>query len=96
MNNQNRVIASVGLAAAMLALTGTAHAAAPAADGKNNGNDIGRAVSRTLADPSGTVGSVFDATKIVLTAAKSGLEGKGTTPQTGVPPLPKTVKGSQP
>lgn len=97
MNNQNRVIAVVTLAAATLTMAGTAHAAVPGPDGRSNGNDIGRAVSRTLADPSGTVGSVLDATEVALSAATKGLETAGSTPTTGrtsVPPLPSGVRGS--
>ncbi|KUL52969.1 MULTISPECIES: hypothetical protein [unclassified Streptomyces] len=96
MNNQNRVITVVTLAAATLTLAGTAHAAAPAPDGRSSGNDLGRAVSRTLADPSGTVGSVLDATEVALSAAQKGLETAGSTPKTGrvsVPPPPSAVKG---
>ncbi|CAM5513508.1 ATP-binding protein OS=Streptomyces alboniger OX=132473 GN=CP975_33180 PE=4 SV=1 [Streptomyces alboniger] len=85
MSNQNRVIAAVTLAAATLALSGTAHAAAPAEDGKGKGNSLGRAVGSTLADPSGTTEDALKATKIALATAKMGLEAMRTVGQTGVP-----------
>ncbi|WP_369217447.1 hypothetical protein [Streptomyces flavofungini] len=94
MNNQNRVLAAVTLAAATLALTGTAHAATPAADGEGKGNSLGRAVGSTLADPSETAEDAVFATKTALHVAKTGLDAVKTVGQAGVPLMEGGLRAS--